>query len=136
MNVASPSPSDLAPPPIMPSRESICGRNIYDLLKLSCTGASRKSTQNAFMFIPYKNPAKLSENRLSDSCMSWRCMKFASKSAIPSLNSANWASNASSGLYAAAVEACCELRSEFRDEGRRGVVGLEGIRVREADRER
>jgi hypothetical protein len=34
------------------------------------------------------------------------------------------------------VEACCELRSEERDEGRKGVVGLEGIRVREADRER
>lgn len=34
------------------------------------------------------------------------------------------------------MEACCELRSEFRDDGRKGVVGLEGIRVREADRER
>lgn len=28
MKVASPSPSDFAPPPIMPSRVSICGRNI------------------------------------------------------------------------------------------------------------
>jgi hypothetical protein len=68
--------------------------------------------------------------------MSWRCIKFASRSAIPSLNSANWASKTSSGLCWAAVLACCEFLSDVRDEGRNGVVGREGRRVRDAERER
>jgi hypothetical protein len=34
------------------------------------------------------------------------------------------------------VLACCEFRNEVREEGRRGVVGREGMRVREAERDR
>lgn len=50
---------------------------------------SGKSTQNAFMFMPYKNPAKLSEKRAKLSCINWSCMKFCSRSAMASLSSAN-----------------------------------------------
>lgn len=63
-------------------------------------------------------------------------MKFASRSAIPSLSSANWFSSASRGFCSAAVLACCELRREVRDDGRKGVVGRDGSRVRDAERER
>jgi hypothetical protein len=55
---------------------------------------------------------------------------------MPSLSSANWFSRASRGLWCARVLACCELRREERDEGRSGVVGRDGMRVREAERER
>lgn len=51
--------------------------------------ASKKSTQNAFIFNPYRKAAKLSENRDKLSCMSCMCMKLASKSDIASLSSAN-----------------------------------------------
>lgn len=55
---------------------------------------------------------------------------------MPSLNSANCDSNASSGFEYKACEAFCELRSDEREEGRRGVMGRDGMRVREAERER
>jgi hypothetical protein len=58
---------------------------------------SGKSTQNALIFNPYKKLAKPSPKRLRLSCMSCKCMKFASKSAIESVSSANCASSASSG---------------------------------------
>ena len=49
---------------------------------------SGKSTQKAFMFIPYKKLAKLSLNLLKLSCINCRCIKLASRSAIESENSA------------------------------------------------
>lgn len=61
-------------------------------------------------------------------------MKLASRSAIASLNSANCPSSALMGSNWALVLACCELRSEAREEGRNGVVGRDGIRVREVER--
>lgn len=66
-------------------------------LKDSGTGASGKSTQKAFIFMPYKNPAKLSLNRAKLSCMSCKCMKLASRSAIESDSSAKAGSSDSSG---------------------------------------
>lgn len=94
------------------------------------------------MFSPYKKLAKLSLNRLRLSCISCRCIKFASRSAIESVNSANCGSNASSGKAPDCEELCalfCELRRDERDDGRRGVVGREigercGGRLRELDR--
>ncbi len=67
----------------------------FHLSKLSCTGASGKSTQKARTFNPYKKAAKLSPNRARLSCMSWRCMKLASRSAMLSASSANWGSRMS-----------------------------------------
>jgi hypothetical protein len=58
---------------------------------------SGKSTQKAFIFMPYKNPAKLSLNRAKLSCMSCKCMKLASRSAIESDSSAKASSSDSSG---------------------------------------
>ena len=58
---------------------------------------SGKSTQKAFIFMPYKNPAKLSLNRAKLSCMSCKCMKLASRSAIESDSSAKAGSSDSSG---------------------------------------
>lgn len=55
---------------------------------------------------------------------------------MPSLNSANCASRASRGLDVSAEEALREERREERELGRRGVAGREGMRVREAERER
>lgn len=60
-------------------------------------GASGKSTQNAFIFIPYKKAAKLSLNRARLSCMSCKCIKFASRSAIESDSSAKPGSRYSRG---------------------------------------
>lgn len=71
--------------------------------KLSGRGASGKSTQKAFMFRPYRKAAKLSEKRASDSCISCRCMKLASRSAMLSLSSANCGSSASSGVAPCAL---------------------------------
>jgi hypothetical protein len=69
-------------------------------------------------------------------------MKFASRSAIESVSSANCASSALSGklpLCELWYALFCELRREERDEGRRGVVGREmgercGRRLREFER--
>jgi hypothetical protein len=58
---------------------------------------SGKSTQKAFIFRPYKKLAKLSPNRDKLSCMSCRCMKFASRSAILSESSAKAGSREDSG---------------------------------------
>ena len=95
---------------------------------------SGKSTQKAFMFIPYMKLANDSLNRARLSCMSWKCIKFASKSAIESASSAKAGSNELSGKGAS----CCALdradsRKDERDDGRRGVVGRE-VRDLEFDR--
>lgn len=58
---------------------------------------SGKSTQNAFMFMPYKKLAKLSLNLLKLSCINCRCMKLASRSAIESESSAKAGSRDSRG---------------------------------------
>ena len=58
---------------------------------------SGKSTQKAFMFIPYKKPAKLSLNLLKLSCINCICMKLASRSAIESESSAKAGSRDSRG---------------------------------------
>ena len=102
---------------------------------------SGKSTQKAFIFSPYKNPAKFSLNLAKLSCINCRCMKFASKSAMLSLSSANAGSKSSSGWLAPTrPEFECEERREEREVGRKGVVGRErepvGVwwRVRERER--
>lgn len=87
---------------------------------------SGKSTQKAFMLRPYRNAAKLSLKRARLSCSSCRCIRLASRSAMPSASSANAGSSAASGAPAS----CCEAR----EGGRSGVVGREGGRVREAER--
>lgn len=46
------------------------------------------------MFMPYRKLAKLSLKRVKLSCISCRCMKLASKSAIESASSANCGSKA------------------------------------------
>ena len=58
---------------------------------------SRKSTQKAFMFMPYKKLAKLSLNLLKLSCINCICMKLASRSAIESESSAKAGSRDSRG---------------------------------------
>ena len=58
---------------------------------------SGKSTQKAFMFMPYRKLAKLSLNRLKLSCISCKCMKLASRSAIESESSAKAGSRDSRG---------------------------------------
>ena len=86
---------------------------------------SGKSTQKAFMFMPYRNPAKLSENRARLSCINCNCMKFCSRSAIASLSSAKPSCRPSSALpeAEAARPRCEESRREEREDARRGVVG-------------
>lgn len=69
---------------IIPSA-SFCFARRYD----SEIGASGKSTQKAFIFNPYRKLAKLSLNRVRLSCISCKCIKLASRSAIESASSAN-----------------------------------------------
>ena len=101
----------------------------------SRTRTSGKSTQNAFMFNPYKKLAKFSLNLARLSCINCKCMKFASKSAIESENSANAGSNVSSGASESPPwRTLAESRKDDLDEGRRGVTGREiGLRVVELD---
>ena len=67
------------------------------LEKKTGSPTSGKSTQKAFIFIPYKKLAKLSLNLLKLSCINCRCMKLASRSAIESENSATAGSRDSRG---------------------------------------
>lgn len=105
MNVASaasaPNPEALLVPVVAALALSTASRALSRTLsrwKLSWIGASGKSTQNAFMFRPYKKAAKLSLKRASDSCISCRCIMFASRSAMLSLSSAKPGSSVSSGV--------------------------------------
>ncbi|EEP80576.1 conserved hypothetical protein [Uncinocarpus reesii 1704] len=99
---------------------------------------SGKSTQNAFIFNPYKKLAKLSLNRDRLSCKSWRCMKLASRSAIESENSANCGSSE----LIAGCSVCVPVglppklcsRREDLELGRRGVVGREEGSGRDVER--
>ena len=99
---------------------------------------SGKYTQKAFMFIPYKKLAKLSLNRLKLSCISCRCIKLASKSAIESASSAKAGSRDSRGDVEEPVSGVKVRlsRRDVRELGRRGVEGREGTLLREADVER
>jgi hypothetical protein len=94
---------------------------------LIASRTSGKSTQKAFMFMPYRNPAKLSENRARLSCINCSCKKFCSKSAIASLSSAKPSCRPSSALpeAEAARPRCEESRKEDREDARSGVVGRE-----------
>lgn len=76
--------------------------------------------------MPYKKAAKFSENRARLSCISWRCMKLASRSAIESLSSAKAGSSDSRGEATFRLREV-ESRREVRLGGRRGVVGLGGV---------
>ena len=99
---------------------------------------SGKSTQKALIFIPYRNAPKFSLNRPRLSFSSCRCIIFASRSAMLSLNSAKAGSREFSGKS----ELACDMlplgvvwlaRKLVRDGGLRGVVGRDGTRVRECD---
>ena len=91
--------------------------------------ASGKSTQKAFILRPYKKLAKLSLNLARLSCISWTCMKLASRSVIESANSANAGSRDSRGVYDAPPTLDLpESRRDDREDGRRGVDGREGGR--------
>ena len=104
------------------------------------SSTSGKSTQKAFMFIPYRKLAKLSLKRARLSCINCRCMKLASRSAIESLNSAKAGSSASSGkaelppARLAGVNVWLSRR-DVLEEVRRGVEGRDGG-LRVADDER
>ena len=99
---------------------------------------SGKSTQKAFIFMPYKKLAKLSLNLLRLSCINCRCMKLASKSAMESDNSAKAGSSESSGKAAFPDLGVKDWlsRSEVRELGRKGVEGRDGgfARVTEVER--
>jgi hypothetical protein len=97
---------------------------------------SGKSTQNAFMFKPYKKLAKLSLNLAKLSCISCKCIKFASKSAIESESSANDGSKDSRGASdGPPMLDLPDSRKDDREEGRKGVVGRDvGRRLLEPDR--
>jgi hypothetical protein len=97
---------------------------------------SGKSTQNAFIFNPYKKLAKFSLNLDKLSCINCRCIKLASRSAIESDNSAKAGSKASRGASVAPpMLALPDSRKEDLEEGRRGVVGRErGLRLPDPDR--
>jgi hypothetical protein len=97
---------------------------------------SGKSTQNAFMFKPYRKLAKFSLNLAKLSCISCRCIKLASRSAMESDSSANAGSNASSGASdAPPMLDFPDSRKEEREEGRNGVVGRDvGLRVLDPER--
>lgn len=79
------------------------------------------------MFNPYRKLAKLSLNLAKLSCISWKCIMLASRSATASESSAKAGSNVFSGNEAASPCTLlrAESRNEERDEGRRGVVGRE-----------
>lgn len=87
------------------------------------------------MFNPYRKLAKLSLNRDRLSCMSWKCIILASRSATASDSSAKAGSNVFRGNGSPPPTVrCAESRKDERDEGRSGVVGRETERVRELDR--
>ena len=107
-----------------------CSNSLYDEF------TSGKSTQNAFMFRPYRKLAKLSLKRARLSCISWKCIMLASRSAMASESSAKAGSNALSGNGASPETLFrADSRKEPRDDGRSGVVGR-GVRDRDVDRAR
>lgn len=78
--------------------------------------------------------AKLSLNRARLSCISWKCIILASRSAMASDSSAKAGSKALRGKAPSPAEPrLAESRRDEREEGRRGVVGREAL-VRDVDR--
>ena len=95
---------------------------------------SGKSTQKALIFMPYRKAPKFSLKRPKLSFSNWRCIKFASRSAMLSLSSAKAGSRLVNGNSALDVDApplgvVCEARRLVRDGGRRGVCGRLGGRL-------
>lgn len=132
MNVVSPSNSPARPVGwVGPACSSFC----IDLRNDSAIGPSGKSTQKAFMFSPYRKLAKLSLNRARLSCISWKCIMLASRSATASDSSAKAGSKAfrGNGSEPPSTLRLAESRNEEREEGRRGVVGRD-VRVLELER--
>lgn len=90
------------------------------------------------MFSPYRKLAKLSLNRERLSCISCRCMRFASRSAIESESSTKAGSIVSSGRVEdppGLARKARPSRTEVREFGLKGVVGREeGAWLREVDR--
>ncbi len=86
------------------------------------------------MLRPYKKLAKDSLKRARLSCMSWKCIMFASRSAMASDSSAKAGSNVlrGNGVSPSPAERA-ESRKDDRDEGRSGVVGRD-VRVLELGR--
>lgn len=98
--------------------------DILIILRSQSILTSGKSTQKAFMFRPYKKLAKSSLNRARLSCMSWKCIILASRSAKASESSAKAGSKVFNGNGSPPwVLRWADSRNEERDEGRRGVVG-------------
>lgn len=131
---------------VMGSHEAVRSLTKYVMEggRVGRSGTSGKSTQKAPIFNPYKKLPKHSLNLPKLSFSNWRCMKFASKSAMESLNSANPGSRDARGNSPAApVDAprvpegvVWEARREVREGGRRGVVGREGMLGRDWEVER
>lgn len=89
---------------------------------------SGKSTQKALTFMPCKKLAKHSLNLDKLSCSNCKCIKLASRSAIPSASSAKAGSSGSSGEASMPPlrVGVCDERSELLEGGRNGVVGRGG----------
>ena len=88
------------------------------------------------MLSPYSKLAKFSLNLDRLSCINCKCMRFASRSAIESENSAKAGSSESKGNADEAAPPGVKVwlsRNEVRELGRRGVVGLEGGQLREEE---
>jgi hypothetical protein len=86
------------------------------------------------MFRPYRKLAKSSLKRARLSCINWKCIMLASRSAMASESSAKAGSNVLSGNGASSLTLFrAESRKEDREEGLSGVVGRD-VRVREPDR--
>ncbi len=87
------------------------------------------------MFSPYKKLAKLSLNLDKLSCISCKCMKLASRSAIESDSSAKAGSSDSKGNSEELLPAAKPWPSlrEVRELGRKGVVGRDDGLLRDAD---
>lgn len=91
---------------------------------------SGKSTQNAFIFKPYRKLPNDSVNRSKLSCISWKCIKLASRSAMPSASSANEFSKILSGnADSDKLPPYEDSRKDDCDVARSGVVGR-GVRAR------
>lgn len=89
------------------------------------------------MLSPYRKLAKFSLNLDRLSCISCKCIRFASRSAIESENSAKAGSSESKGNADEAPPPGVKVwlsRNDVRELGRSGVVGLEGGRLREEER--
>ena len=89
------------------------------------------------MLSPYRKLAKFSLNLDRLSCISCRCMRLASRSAIESDNSAKAGSSESKGKLDEAPPPGVNVwlsRNDVRELGRSGVVGRERGRLREDKR--